>query len=136
LVAVLLAGCPDEPSGLTQPQVDAMLDIQSSVADERSELIRQTDELNERRDDLEAERRDWAEREYSDPIIAEAIGGSVLLIACVLPLLLVGMLLWPRKAEPADEAICAVLIDDLSDEQPRLLPDRSSVPPQEPKRIE
>ena len=136
LIVLLITGCSDPPSGLTQPQVDAMLDIQSSVADERSELIRQTDDLNARRDDLEADRRDWARRERHDPIIAEAIGGAALLIACLLPLIAVGLLFWPRKPEPADEAICTVLIDDLSQEQPRLLPQHPPDRHPVPERIE
>ncbi|TWU62517.1 hypothetical protein [Crateriforma conspicua] len=131
LLAMGSIGCLDEPSGLTQSQVDSVLDVQASVVDERQTLLRQTDDLNARRDELEADRRRWDERERSDPIIAQAIGGSVALLACCLPLILIGLLLWPKPGEPAEGAICDALIDDLSQDSPQLLVD-----PKRTRRLE
>ncbi len=67
--------------------------MQQQLHDERSEVGHQ-------RDLLEADRREWEERERSEPVLAAVISASVLLICCALPLLLVGVLLWPGKPEP------------------------------------
>ena len=84
------------------------LSLHEDLQTERSEIGRQ-------RDLLEDDRRDWAARQRSDPIIAAAINAAGLLAACSLPLILMALLLWPRKPEPASDrdAVCDILVDEL-----------------------
>jgi hypothetical protein len=118
IVFVVIAGCGGcggSDSGLTETQVDQLLEVQTSVQAEREHLSQQ-------RDQLEADRRDWDARERIDPIIAAAIENAGLLVACGLPLLVVAILLWPRRSEPVDEELCDVLICDMTSDHPKLLP--------------
>ena len=84
------------------------------------DLQQERSEIGQQRDLLEEDRRLWAGRERSDPIIAEAIAASGLLAACALPLVVIALLLWPRKPESSREEVCEILVDDLVSEK-RLL---------------
>ncbi len=77
-------------------------------------------EIGHQRDLLEGDRRTWAERERDDPIIAAAIGAFGLIFACSLPLVLIALLIWPRKAEDSSGATCEILVGDLVSESGRL----------------
>ena len=121
LLVCLLTGCPEEDSGLTESQVDRIIGMQESLSEERSALKDERTDLNGARDQLEADRRQWAERERRDPIIAEAITAAGLLLACCLPLVAAVLLLWPRGAEPDDAAVSDALIADSISEEPQLL---------------
>jgi hypothetical protein len=103
LIACSLSGCGPSGRDLSDQQ---WLEMQQQLHDERTEVGHQ-------RDLLEADRRQWDDRERSEPVLAAVISASVLLVCCVLPLLLVGVLLWPRKPEPAFEAVCEILLDDV-----------------------
>lgn len=98
VVCAVFAGCNKDPPGLTGRQVDQFLDTQQKLADEQSTL-------GLGRDALEADRRRWAERDRQDPIIAESIQGAVVLIASSLPMLIVAVLLWPKRDSDAAPAI-------------------------------
>ena len=84
------------------------LSLQADLQAERSEIGRQ-------RDLLEEDRRDWFARERNDSPVAAAIHAVGLLAACSLPLILVALLLWPRRADPGDDRdlVSEILIDDL-----------------------
>jgi hypothetical protein len=97
------SGCGPSGRDLSDQQ---WLELQQELQEERSEVGYQ-------RDLLEADRREWDDRERIEPVLVAVISASVLLICCVLPLLLVGVLLWPRKPEPTSEAICEILLDDV-----------------------
>lgn len=88
VAAVLVAsvnGCGQSP-GLSGNQVDGFLSVQQTLADQQRALGRG-------RDDLEADRRLWSERQRHDPIIASAIQSAALLAACCLPVVvLIGLL--------------------------------------------
>lgn len=93
VIMVAIAGCGDggrsEP-GLTSDQTDQFLHVQQSLTNEQATLSRG-------RDALEQDRRTWDERERRDPIVANAIYATGMLIACVLPLVLVMLLLWNNR---------------------------------------
>lgn len=103
VVALLLvaAGCDSGPV-LTSRQVEQVFDAQESVT-------RQQEALSRGRDDLEADRRRWDERERSDPIVAESIKAAGILIACCLPILVLVCLLSGRQAQaerwPEDQTL-------------------------------
>ena len=103
LICTVLSGCGPTGRDLSDQQ---WLEMQQQLHHERSEVGHQ-------RDLLEADRREWDERERREPVLAAVITASVLLICSVLPLLLVGILLWPGKSEPTSEAVCEILLDDV-----------------------
>lgn len=127
-LVVSMVGCDDGgDSGLSEQQVDSMLGMQESLHGEREELGRQ-------RDQLEQDRRTWDARQRLDPIIAAAVEHSGLLLACCLPLLLVAVLLWPRRANEVDDGVSDLLIEEITSEQPKLVhrtvgPPRGHLPP-------
>lgn len=102
-IVLVLSGCGPSGRDLSDRQ---WLEIQQDLQDERTEVGKQ-------RDLLEADRRDWDERERSEPVLAAVISSSVLLICCSLPLLLVAVLLWPRKREQESQAVCEAMLDEV-----------------------
>lgn len=80
-------------------------------------------EIGHQRDLLEEDRRIWADRDRRDPMIAEAIGSAGVLLACSLPLLMVTLLLWPRKREE-DDVVTEVAVTDLLKDVPRRITSR------------
>lgn len=126
VVLVGVVGCPETRSTLTGTQVDAFLGVQQTLADEQAALGRG-------RDDLEADRRTWASRQRSDPIIAMSIQSAAILIACCLPMVLVAFLFWRGEHASTElDATEAMLIELLDDEPKRLTSPRSSQTPKLP----
>ncbi len=80
-------------------------------------------EVGRQRDQLEAERREIAKQRHRDPIIAAAMMNVGLVLACLLPLVLCGYLLYVlRDSGTEDEAVTELLIEELVADRPRLLP--------------
>lgn len=121
---LMAAGCPNKDSGLTKSQVDQMLETQNSIQHERTVLSQQ-------RDQLEEDRRIWAARQRNDPVIANAISGGALLLACCMPLVVIAFLLWPRKSDSSDSEVCDVLVADAASKKPKL-----TSPSAGPRRID
>ena len=98
-----------------------MVTLQREMQTERSEIGHQ-------RDQLEAERREIADRRNRDPIIAAAITRVAFVVVSLLPLLICWLLL-QQKVEPADKnEITELLLDDLVSAEPRLVPPTTSKP--------
>ncbi|ELP35906.1 hypothetical protein RBSWK_00168 [Rhodopirellula baltica SWK14] len=72
-------------------------------------------EVGRQRDQLDADRREWDERERSEPVLAAAISSAALLFACVLPLLLLAGLLFQEQAPDSSDAACNELLDQMAD---------------------
>lgn len=104
VVSMLAAGCGPSPRELSDQQ---WLDLQQQMQQERAEVGQQ-------RDQLEADRREWDRRERTEPVLAAVVVSAAMLIACGLPLIVVGILLWPRKEPPPSDAMCDVLIDEVA----------------------
>ncbi|TWU33818.1 hypothetical protein [Novipirellula artificiosorum] len=102
-IIIVLSGCGPSGRDLSDLQ---WLEIQQALQDERAEVGKQ-------RDLLEADRREFDERERSEPVLAAVISASALLICCSLPLLLVAVLLWPRKREQESQAVCEAMLDEV-----------------------
>ncbi|KLU02256.1 hypothetical protein RISK_005322 [Rhodopirellula islandica] len=79
--------------------------LQQEMQTERAEVGRQ-------RDQLEADRREWDERERKHTLLASALEASSLLLACVLPLVVILFLLWPRPEPIGSQAVCEALLDE------------------------
>ena len=123
LVAVVASGgCGQrrEP-GLTERQTEQILQVQKTLAAERTIIAAEHAAVGKARDELEADRRKWNERQRSDPIIAQSIRTAGTLLACCVPLLLVAIVAWAGHS-PADVVVQseADLIELLNYEPPRL----------------
>jgi hypothetical protein len=89
---------------------------QSAIQVDRQSVDRQ-------REDLETERRQIAGERHRAPIIAAAIAQAGLVLACLLPLVLCGYLLYVlRHAGDDDAAVTELLIQEMVADQPRFLP--------------
>ena len=108
-------------------------------AQARQELIAVQDRLNMQlhqqraaidagRDQLEQDRRELAQQRHRDPIVAEAIAGAALLLACVLPLAVCALVVWRLDGhKPEDAVVAELLVTELVSDRPRLLPDWKSL---------
>ncbi|MCD0458639.1 hypothetical protein [Roseiconus lacunae] len=120
-VAIIIAtvGCGRDPPKLTQDQVEQLFDAQKTLAEEQAALGRG-------RDALEEDRRRWAERQRTDPIIAMSIQGAAMLIACSLPMAILALLLASRRrSENVDSANILEAIELVSNRS-EMLPNRST----------
>ncbi|WP_231617904.1 hypothetical protein, partial [Novipirellula aureliae] len=114
---------------VTPETFEELVRLQQSVGDLQGEL-------NRGRDQLEEDRRQWDQRERRAPIIAAAIQTGGILFACLLPIVAVVILLWPRATETADAEIVDTILIDAASEQPRLLPQPNPPESPEPVRLE
>jgi len=123
VVVLGIVGCRETRSTLTGTQVDSFLSVQQTLADEQAAL-------GQARDELEADRRTWASRERSDPIIAVSIQSAAMLIACCLPMVLVAFLLWKGEDAPTEVDATETLLIELLDDKPEWLmkPDLAQAP--------
>ena len=86
------------------------------------EMQSERNEIGHQRDQLEAERREIADRRNRDPIIAAAINRVAMVVVSLLPLLICWLLL-SQKIEPAnDQQMTELLLEDLVSTEPRLIP--------------
>jgi TolA-binding protein len=106
-----------------------MAQLNREVAQAYQELIglqhnleEQQVQLNDQRDQLESERRAIASHRHRDPIIAAAISNVGLVLACLIPLALAGYLLYCLRDRSDDEAVGELLIQELTSDQPLVLP--------------
>ena len=82
------------------------------------------------REQLEQERREIAQQRHRDPIVAATVQSIGLILACLLPLVVaVYVIRQMRSDEPDDAALAQLLVQELSADQPRLLPGPSLRPP-------
>jgi hypothetical protein len=92
--------------------------LQQQIQAERAEFDRQ-------RDALEQERRELAAQRGRDPIVANAIGAFGVVLACLMPLLLAGYVLYTvNRASPDEDAqaVSEVLIGEIVGPTTTLLP--------------
>ena len=124
-ICCLALGCGPSGRDLSDRQ---WLDLHSEVQRERNDMQAERAEFARQRDLLEADRRQWDNRQRSEPIIAAAISSVALIACCSLPLILMTILIWPRPTEPADQVVSELLIDDMVHQADR--------PHRELKRVE
>ena len=113
-----------------QQMIEAHAALQQEIHNSQANVERQ-------RDELEQERRDLAQQRGRDPIVAESLAMLALTLACVLPLVLAGYVLYTvNRAKPDDAALGELLITELVAEEPLLLlPAARSAPRLENHRI-
>jgi hypothetical protein len=94
---------------------EGIIALQRDIQTERSEVGHQ-------RDLLEEDRRQIAEQRHRDPIIAATIMQVGMVVACGLPLILCWYLLRREPVQADDTVVVELLLDDLVNESPVLLP--------------
>ena len=138
--ALLVLGCEAPQPQLTEHQVDELLSMpaQSAAAsrelvehdaqareawlalyaDIQSEIVR----IGQQQDRLEAERKALAAQRRIDPIVAVTIEQVGLLAACLLPLLVLALLLWPTRPQQDHDVVSDYLVETIIDQRklPRL----------------
>lgn len=110
LLCCVTPGCGPSGRDLSDEQ---WLELHADVQQERSDMQVERAEFSRQRDLLEADRREWDQRERLDPVIATVIASAAMLACCALPLILAAFLSWPARSEPADHVVCELLIEDL-----------------------
>ena len=99
-------------------------DLIASLAKLQEQIQAQHAVFDRQRDELERERRELAAQRGRDPIIAQAIGALGVTLACLLPLVLAGYVLYTvnHTSPPADaDAVSEVLIGEIVSATPELL---------------
>jgi len=101
-----------ESAGRSQ---ESLIEIQQRLESQQAEIGRQ-------RDQLENERQSIASQRHMEPIIATALAQVGLIIACLLPLIICWLILRSDANSDTNEAAAEVLIEEMTAEQPRVLP--------------
>ena len=87
----------------------------------QSELNQQQSTLDASRSGLETERQAIAKQRYRDPVVANSIQSTGLLLACCLPLVVCVYLIRQLMTDDSDEtALAEMLVLELASEQPLL----------------
>ncbi|QEG41333.1 hypothetical protein [Roseimaritima ulvae] len=132
LVLITYAGCDDKQPPLTSSQVDEFIAMPADATAASRELVEQDAkarqewlsmqsemqaeviEIGRQRDALESDRRAIATQRHVEPILATALQQTGLLAACLLPVLMLTFLVWPRKPAPDTETVCDLLITEVT----------------------
>ena len=89
----------------------------------QKELQTERTNIHQQLSDLESERRQIAKQRGRDPIIAQTIGGVGLTLACLLPLLLAGYVIYSlNRSSDDNDALSEMLVMEITAEKPKLLP--------------
>ena len=89
----------------------------------QKELQTERTNINQQLSGLESERREIARQRGRDPIIAQTISGIGLTLACLLPLLLAGYVIYSLNRSSDDsDALSEMLVMEIVAEKPILLP--------------
>jgi hypothetical protein len=100
--------------------------LQEKLQEQRADVQRQLNALEE-------ERRALAQQRGRDPIVANALLALGVTVACLLPLLLAGYVLFTvNRPEDKEAALNQVLVTELVAEQPTLL----TIPADVPRRLD
>ena len=110
---------------------EASHDLVQADAKARSETIGLQRELQQgqtdlarQRDQLENARRQYADQRNRDPIVANAILTVGIILACLLPLILcISLVSSLRDPAQTDAALTEILVDEIVNNGPLLLPD-------------
>jgi hypothetical protein len=109
---------------MVERDAEARRELVSAQRELNSQLNEQRSAVDAGRDDLEQERRQIAKQRNRAPLVAAAIQNAGLIIACLLPLIVcVVVIRQMRSEEPDDAAVAQLLIQELTSDDPRLLPE-------------
>jgi hypothetical protein len=108
---------------LVQRDAESRRELLATHQELTTQLNRQQSVIDAGRDRLEQDRREIAQQRHRDPIIAATLQNVGLLMACLVPLLLAGLIVWQMKhQEPDHAAIAELLVCELTSDKPLFLP--------------
>jgi hypothetical protein len=108
---------------LVQRDAESRRELLATHQEFTTQLNRQQSVIDAGRDRLEQDRRDIAQQRHRDPIIAATLQNVGLLMACLVPLLLAGLIVWQMKhQEPDHAAVAELLVCELTSDTPLFLP--------------
>jgi hypothetical protein len=114
---------------LIEADAEARQQMISAHAVLQQEIQQSRDEIEQQRDELERERRAIAQQRQRDPVVAESVQLLALLLACSLPLLLAGYVLYTaNRATEQDASLEELLAHELIYPEPLSLPAAQSPP--------
>lgn len=103
-----------EIAGGTRVLIEADAQARQQFAEFQREMAEQQAEIGRQRDQLESERRSLAAARQRDSLLARAVEGMAQLMACLLPLAIGLLVLWPRPETPESAELAVLLVDELS----------------------
>ena len=116
-------------SQLIERDAQGRAELDQLVRETHTEIRTDERHLDQQRAALELERQRVARARQREPVIAESIQAAGLLLACLLPLLLAGYVLYTLNRPGDDDVLVGqLLVQELTADEPLLLP-RSTVPP-------
>ena len=126
MMVAFVAGCDEDQ----RRQAEASRQLVEADAKARTETIalqRQLQdaqaEVGHQRDQLENDRRDFADQRNRDPIVANSIATLGTILACLLPLILcIYLAMGLRDDLQTDGTLTEILVQEIVAEQPTLLP--------------
>ena len=126
LLLLAAIGCDNEPSRLAEASrqlVAADATARTEVIALQRDLQQGQTNLGRQRDQLESDRREFAEERNRDPIVANTILSVGTLLACLLPLVLCLYLVMGLRGDPrSDSTLTDILVQEIVADQPTLLP--------------
>ena len=126
VVLVPVSGCDDDKAQVGEASrqlVEADAKSRTEIVALQRDLQQGQTELGRQRDQLEDDRRGFADQRNRDPIIANTLTTVGTTIACLLPLVL-GIYLARGLRDPSqvDSTLTEILIEEIATNKPVLLP--------------
>ncbi len=127
----VVAGCDDDKAQLAEASrqlVEADAKSRTDIVAVQRDLQQGQTELDRQRDQLEDDRRGFADQRNRDPIIANTLTVVGTIIACLLPLILgIYLARGLRDSSQVDSSLAEILVDEIATDKPVLLPPPSSL---------
>ena len=127
----LVASCEDEKAKLAEASrqlVEADAKSRTETIALQRDLQQGQTELGRQRDQLEDDRRGFADQRNRDPIVANTLTVVGTIIACLLPLILgIYLARGLRDSSQVDSSLAEILVDEIATDKPVLLPPPSSL---------
>ena len=127
LVALaLVSGCDDDKAQVAEASrqlVEADAKSRTDIVALQRDLQQGQTELGRQRDQLEDDRRGFADQRNRDPIIANTLTTVGTTIACLLPLVLgIYLARGLRDSSQVESTLAEILVDEIATDKPALLP--------------
>ena len=108
---------------LVEGDAAARKDLLEAQKQLTSELHTERASLDRQREEMEQERRNIAAHRHRDPLIAQTISTLGVTLACLLPLLLAGYVIYAlNRSSDENDALSEMLIMEMTAYRPLLLP--------------
>lgn len=131
MVLVSILGCDEdrrlvelarESTARQAEQNRQMADVTRRAAEATQRVVEAQTNLDQQRHELDSERKQIATQRHRDPLIAAAISTSVILLACLLPLVFSIYVLRCASCESSDNTqLAELLVLEMTTDQPRFL---------------